>query len=503
MAKAQKKKKKKRKGGEQQGLRDLRGKEPTMFPFYMFDPSGQGRRRRRDTSSSASRKRARRERRDRDRRRRSSSSRGRDRERRGSRGRKRERESSRDVFPPAPPASAGYAWVQIPLPGAAATAQAVAPLPAASSQASTTQDAWWRKPSSWKRGESSHSWKGAGTDSWKKEKSWNKWVNPEIKRSHQQHKSSQGRREWQQEQPSQQAGQAPPPPPPPPEEEPLDRFDIKEATEEEELASAARKRQQEEESWHESLWREAVRAAVRDEARPLSARELVRAGKMRDWWSMSWRQCKDLVDSDVHDHYRTRLNEMFSASPDSKPPEAVVERFSAVCAYFQQCGIPLEHEQGIEMAVFKVPGQRVACIRTKHEGPSYSNPRNARFPMVASHGMPFPCAMGLAEHGELCPGDHVDGEFPQYGFSARGTCDDFNTESLKQSIGKVVSKAKGMGQIVATYEGTLERATPQTEGGMPYLSSACKDAGSSRAGDHLMLSPRFAVLRAISTSWPA
>ena len=269
------------------------------------------------------------------------------------------------------------------------------------------------------------------------------------------------------------------------------------------MASAARKRQQEEESWHESLWREAVRAAVRDEARPLSARELVRAGKMRDWWSMSWRQCKDLVDSDVHDHYRTRLNEMFSASQDSKPPEAVVERFSAVCAYFQQCGIPLEHEQGIEMAVFKVPGQRVACIRTKHEGPSYSNPRNARFSMVASHGMPFPCAMGLAEHGELCPGDHVDGEFPQYGFSARGTCDDFNTESLKQSIGKVVSKAKGMGQIVATYEGTLERATPQTEGGMPYLSSACKDAGSSRAGDHLMLSPRFAVLRAISTSWPA
>ena len=155
------------------------------------------------------------------------------------------------------------------------------------------------------------------------------------------------------------------------------------------------------------------------------------------------------------------------------------------------------------MTVFKVPGQKVACVRTKFEGPSYSHPRNARFTMVASHGMPFPCAMGLAEHGELCPGDHVDGEYPQYGFSARGTCDDFNTESLKQSIGKVVSKAKGMGQIVATYEGTLERATPQTEGGMPYLSAACKDAGSSRAGDHLMLSPRFAILRAISTSWPA
>ena len=263
------------------------------------------------------------------------------------------------------------------------------------------------------------------------------------------------------------------------------------------------KRQQEEESWHESLWRDAVRTAVHDENRPLSARELVREGKMRDWWSMSWGQCKELVDGKIHDHYRTRLAEMFAAQADSKAPDAVVDRFSAVCAYFQQCGISLEHEDALEMTVFKVPGQKVACIRTKFEGPSYSHPRNARFTMVASHGMPFPCAMGLAEHGELCPGDHVDGEYPQYGFSARGTCDDFNTESLKQSIGKVVSKAKGMGQIVATYEGTLERATPQTEGGMPYLSAACKDAGSSRAGDHLMLSPRFAILRAISTSWPA
>ena len=69
--------------------------------------------------------------------------------------------------------------------------------------------------------------------------------------------------------------QQPPPPPPPPQsgQEPSDqqdadtRYDIKEATEAEELASAARKRQQEEESWHESLWRDAVRTAVHDENR--------------------------------------------------------------------------------------------------------------------------------------------------------------------------------------------------------------------------------------------
>ena len=98
--------------------------------------------------------------------------------------------------------------------------------------------------------------------------------------------------------------------------------------------------------------------------------------------------------------------------------------------------------------------------------------------------------------------DTVDGEFPMYGFSARGTCGEFSTENIRSSIAKVASKAKGIGQIIATFEGTLEQATPQTEGGMSYLSTSCRDAGSARSGDHLLLSPAYAVLRAISTPWP-
>ena len=111
-------------------------------------------------------------------------------------------------------------------------------------------------------------------------------------------------------------------------------------------------------------------------------------------------------------------------------------------------------------------------------------------------------AMGLAEYGERCVGDTVDGEFPMYGFSARGNCGEFSTENIRSSIAKVASKAKGIGQIIATFEGTLEQATPQTEGGMSYLSTSCRDAGSARSGDHLLLSPAYAVLRAISTPWP-
>ena len=485
-----------------------------MFPFWMIDPSGQGRRRRRESSSSVSRKRARRRDR-RDRRHRSSSESDR-------RGRKRER--SRDA-PRAPGSSSsmpfgaaqqGYAWVQVPVNAQGLPAMPSMPIAAEASQPPVKEETWdtsWKKQTSWKGGESWKQTPWKGGESWKKgtTKSWNKWVNPDWKQKdkpYQQKSSGHEGQNWSHGS-SQQQQTPPPPPPPQSEQEPSDqqdvdaRYNIKEATEEEELASAAKKRQQEEESWHESLWRDAVRTAVRDVNRPLSARELVREGKMRDWWSMSWRQCRELVDGNIHDHFRARLAEMFAAQADSQPPDAVVDRLSAICAYFQQCGIPLEHDKALEMTVFKVPGQKVACIRTKYEGPSYCHPRNARYSMVASHGIPFPCAMGLAEYGELCPGDHVDGEYPQYGFSARGTCDDFNTESMKQSIGKVVSKAKGMGQIIATYEGTLERATPQTEGGMPYLSSACKDAGSSRTGEHLMLSPRFAILRAISTSWPA
>ena len=469
------KKKRRKHIQEQQRLRGPRGEEPIMFPFWMIDPSGQGRRRRRDTSSSVSRKRARR----RDRRRRRSSSESDRRGRKRERSRDAQQASASSSSLPLGGAPQGYAWVQVPVNAQGLPTMPSMPIAAEATQPPAKEETWdrsWKKQTPWKGGES---WKKGTT------KSWNKWVNPDWKhkdKPYQQKGYGHRGQSWSQGSSQQ---QPPPPPPPPPqsEQEPSD--------------------QQEEESWHESLWRDAVRTAVHDENRPLSARELVREGKMRDWWSMSWGQCKELVDGEIHDHYRTRLAEMFAAQADSKAPDAVVDRFSAVCAYFQQCGISLEHEEALEMTVFKVPGQKVACIRTKFEGPSYSHPRNARFTMVASHGMPCPCAMGLAEHGELCPGDHVDGEYPQYGFSARGTCDDFNTESLKQSIGKVVSKAKGMGQIVATYEGTLERATPQTEGGMPYLSAACKDAGSSRAGDHLTLSPRFAILRAISTSWPA
>ena len=47
--------------------------------------------------------------------------------------------------------------------------------------------------------------------------------------------------------------------------------------------------------------------------------------------------------------------------------------------FFHVASRPLHRFSGeLEAAILKVPGQKVACIRTRIEGPSYCNPRNAR-----------------------------------------------------------------------------------------------------------------------------
>ena len=252
-----------------------------------------------------------------------------------------------------------------------------------------------------------------------------------------------------------------PPPPPPPEEDNQDR------TQEEVAAQAQRDAAQEEDSYNKQLWDQAIRTAMQD--------------------------CRALVDNDLQETYLKKLQELFAGqgSEEGGAPDVVVQRLACLCAWWKQCGRPLEGDSGdLEFAILKVPGQKVACIRTRIEGPSYCNPRNARRCMVAS------------ELGEMCPHNTVDGEYPMYGFSARGTCAELSTENIRLSIAKVASRAKGIGQIIATFEGTLEQATPQTEGGMSYLSTSCRDAGSARSGDHLLLSPAYAVRRAISTPWP-
>eukprot|EP00439_Symbiodinium_sp_Y106_P025812 s174_g3.t1 len=75
--------------------------------------------------------------------------------------------------------------------------------------------------------------------------------------------------------------------------------DIREATADEISAAKEKQRLSEEEGHAKSLWDKAAERTVVDPNRPLYARELLASGKMRDWWSPSWRDVKELVDGEA------------------------------------------------------------------------------------------------------------------------------------------------------------------------------------------------------------
>ena len=143
----------------------------------------------------------------------------------------------------------------------------------------------------------------------------------------------------------------------------------------------------------------------------------------------------------------------------------------------------------------------VVFFPTTIHGPSYKEPANHRNSLTISHGLPWTSALGVGQLGELAPGDFTEGEFPTYGFSGRGSCNEFGEGSIRSSITKVAARAKGK-DVILTLEGRLEVNTPQVEGGMFHLNAACRDAGSARSGDHMLLHPRNAVLKGISVPWP-
>ena len=62
-------------------------------------------------------------------------------------------------------------------------------------------------------------------------------------------------------------------------------------------------------------------------------------------------------------------------------------------------------------------------------------------------------------------GTSLRGRFPTYGFSGRGSCNEFSEGSIRSSITKVAARAKGK-DVILTLEGRLEVNTPQVEGGM-------------------------------------
>ena len=282
-----------------------------------------------------------------------------------------------------------------------------------------------------------------------------------------------------------------------PEEDP---YQVAVATQEEIDAAAARQAEREDEGFHAHLWQEATQQALADPDRPLCVRELVKNGRLTAWWSMSWKDARAQINGALVDVASSGVTLW---APGGKLPEPVLERCACIFAWFKQNNRPVFQVEGraIEGSIFKVPGQMVVLFPTTIHGPSYKEPANHRNSMTISHGLPWTSALGVGQLGELAPGDFTEGEFPSYGFSGRGSCNEFSQGSIRSSITKVAARAKGK-DVILTMEGQLEVNTPQVEGGMYHLNAACRDAGSARSGDHLLLHPRNAVLKGISVPWP-
>ena len=438
--------------------RKAKKKKKEMFPWMIMPGIESGRSRRRRESSSDSRRR-RRDIRRRDRTRSRERSRG-----RSPRSRRSEGSSSLPVAEP------GYRWCQIP--------ETVL-------QGGTGQS-WSQRGSG-----SSSKWK----QSWgqQREKGWNKWP-----------KKDEGRA-WAKQDPKDkppEGGEVSAAAPDAPEEDP---YQVAVATQEEIDAAAARQAEREEEGFHAQLWQDAIQQALADPDRPLCVRELVKNGRLTAWWSMSWKDARAQIDGALVDEYRGLLRGYFVGPPEGpgKLPEPVLERCACIFAWFKQNNRPVFQVEGraIEGSIFKVPGQMVVLFPTNIHGPSYKEPANHRHSMTISHGLPWTSVLGVGQLGELAPGDFIEGEFPSYGFSGRGSCNEFSQGSIRASVTKVAARAKGK-DVILTMEGQLEVNTPQVEGGMYHMNAACRDAGSARSSDHLLLHPRNAVLKGIAVPWP-
>ena len=458
-----KKKKKKRKKERRRNKRNKKSSEgcqikrrkaKKMLPWMFMPGIESGRSRRRRESSSDSRRR-RRDRRRRDRTRSRERSRG-----RSPRSRRSEASSHLPVAEP------GYRWCQIPetvLHGGTGPAVAQAPLPPPPAPPVQT----WPQQQ-----------RGAQVDEGRD------WAKPDPK-----DKPPEGGEVF---------AAAPAAPG-------GDPYQVAEATKEEIEAAAARQAEREEEGFHAQLWQEAAQQALADPDRPLCARELVKNGRLTAWWSMSWKDARTQIDGALVDEYRDLLRGYFVGPPDGPGmlPEPVLERCACIFAWFKQNNRPVFQVEGraVEGSIFKVPGQMVVFFPTTIHGPSYKEPANHRNSLTISHGLPWTSALGVGQLGELAPGDFTEGEFPTYGFSGRGSCNEFSEGSIRSSITKVAARAKGK-DVILTLEGRLEVNTPQVEGGMFHLNAACRDAGSARSGDHMLLHPRNAVLKGISVPWP-
>ena len=206
--------------------------------------------------------------------------------------------------------------------------------------------------------------------------------------------------------------------------------------------------------------------------------------------------------------YLQALSEAFLKEAGQETPPLVINRLSTVLAAFRHFQRPLEgdspmaNQVGPELLRFEVPTQQIIVLACRIPFPEYEANESCTHFATMSHGTSFSSVIGIAQHGGITVSHNKDDSFPSFGFSARGSLTSYSKESLISAVTKTAARAKSLGGVMVLVEATLPGPTPSAEGGNEYLHATCRDSGSVRCGDHLLIAPRHAILRGIAAGWP-
>ena len=281
--------------------------------------------------------------------------------------------------------------------------------------------------------------------------------------------------------------------------DPLDLPDAEEATEEDLVRQAQRDVEREDQAYSASVWKDAIERAHLSADRPPSARELVQMGRLKDFWSMTWTQARGEISADSVEACKKALNEVAISMPDQ-----TFHRLAAVLAAFLDGGrSPMGEDGKLRAMRTRMPGAEGIIVSTMITGPSYAKCEDHRHDLVMAHGTGFVHAVGIGLHGEVCPNDSKPDDYPSFGFSGRGTLEAPDPSTIEAAFQKTAAHSKGQQGVIFVYQGELEKPTHTTEGGVAVMMAAVKDVGSARSGQHIILHPKHAILRAIGCTWPA
>ena len=172
--------------------------------------------------------------------------------------------------------------------------------------------------------------------------------------------------------------------------------------------------------------------------RPLSARELVQMGRLKDFWSMTWTQARGEVSAESVEACKKALNEVAISMPDQ-----TFHRLAAVLAAFLDGGrSPMGEDGKLHAMRTRMPGAEGIIVSTMITGPSYTKCEDHRHDLVMAHGTGFVSAVGIGLHED----------YPSFGFSGRGTLEAPDPGTIEAAFQKTAAHSKGQQGVIFVYQ---------------------------------------------------